>query len=319
MRKYGCILLLFLLVLSLPVTVAASGITVVVDGKNVEFEHCPVLENGRILVPVRELFTAMGAVVSWDDVTRTALAELDNVKVSIPVGSYLPTINAIPVAIDVPAMFISNRTYIPLRFAVESLGGDVQWKTAEGTALITTAAAAAAMVEEDRDGKRYEPGRININTASLENLLAIEGLSKAVAVEIIAYRDTNGGFRTYEDIRNLPSMTDALFDLLLANIQIIYKDEGVACWYGDKFHGRMTSSGEVYDKNLHTAAHRTLPFGTMVKVTYRQTGRSVWVRINDRGPGDAGRMIDLSRAAADIIGLTPHGLGRVELEIIMEI
>jgi rare lipoprotein A len=95
-----------------------------------------------------------------------------------------------------------------------------------------------------------------------------------------------------------------------------YAVVGVASWYGDKFHGNRTASGEVYDKNKLTAAHRTLPFGTLVEVTFLRTGRSVVVRINDRGPSVEGRVIDLSEAAAREIGLRPYGVGDVRVRVI---
>jgi rare lipoprotein A (peptidoglycan hydrolase) len=80
-------------------------------------------------------------------------------------------------------------------------------------------------------------------------------------------------------------------------------EHGTASYYADKFNGLRTASGERYDPEEHTAAHRTLPFGSRVKVTNPNTGRSVIVRINDRGPFVKGRVIDLSRAAARLIGL----------------
>jgi resuscitation-promoting factor RpfB len=95
--------------------------------------------------------------------------------------------------------------------------------------------------------------------------------------------------------------------------------EGMASWYGgsaDGLQGARTASGEVFDKNQLTAAHRTLPFGTVARVTFLQTGKSVEVRINDRGPHVAGRIIDLSRAAAEAIGLQPHGVGLVRVEVL---
>jgi rare lipoprotein A len=92
--------------------------------------------------------------------------------------------------------------------------------------------------------------------------------------------------------------------------------EGVASWYGGKFHGRLTSSGEVFDTNEMTAAHRTLPFGTMVKVTNLANGKSAVVKINDRGPFVDGRIIDLSRAAAEEIDMLGQGVARVSLEIV---
>jgi len=90
---------------------------------------------------------------------------------------------------------------------------------------------------------------------------------------------------------------------------------GMASWYGPGFHGRRTASGEVYDQDALTAAHPSLPFGTRVRVTNLDNGRAVDVRITDRGPFVEGRVIDLSRAAARVIGLIGPGVGRVRLEV----
>ncbi len=91
---------------------------------------------------------------------------------------------------------------------------------------------------------------------------------------------------------------------------------GRASWYGAKFHGRPTASGEPFDMKELTAAHRTLPFGTRVRVTNEANGRSVVVRINDRGPVAERRIIDLSRRAAELIGIKAKGVGRVKLEVL---
>jgi rare lipoprotein A (peptidoglycan hydrolase) len=92
--------------------------------------------------------------------------------------------------------------------------------------------------------------------------------------------------------------------------------EGVASYYADEFNGRKTANGEIYDMNDMTAAHRTLPFGTKVKVTDVDTGKSVVVRINDRGPFKDDRVIDLSLGAAKQLGLIAMGTGRVILQIL---
>jgi rare lipoprotein A len=91
---------------------------------------------------------------------------------------------------------------------------------------------------------------------------------------------------------------------------------GLASWYGQAHHGKKTSSGEVYDRTQLTAAHRTLPMGTRVRVTNVENDRSVVVRINDRGPFKAGRIIDLSQAAAREIGALGEGLFSVRLEVL---
>ena len=86
---------------------------------------------------------------------------------------------------------------------------------------------------------------------------------------------------------------------------------GAASWYGPGFHGKKTANGERFNTHDLTAAHKTLPFGTKVRVTNEQTGKSVVVRINDRGPYAHGRVIDLSKAAAEAVGIS--GVGQVTL------
>jgi rare lipoprotein A len=95
------------------------------------------------------------------------------------------------------------------------------------------------------------------------------------------------------------------------------QEEGLASWYGGKFHGRKTASGERFDQNALTAAHRTMPFGTKLRVTNRKNGRSVKVRVNDRGPfSSRKRVIDLSKAAAEAIGMTRDGIVPVKIEVL---
>ena len=89
---------------------------------------------------------------------------------------------------------------------------------------------------------------------------------------------------------------------------------GIASWYGPGFHGRRTANGERFNQNAMTAAHRSLPIGTMVTVRNLENGRTVRVRINDRGPYIRGRVIDLSRAAARALGIIEDGVARVALE-----
>jgi len=94
------------------------------------------------------------------------------------------------------------------------------------------------------------------------------------------------------------------------------KYRGVASYYDDKFEGRMTANGEIFNQFELTAAHNTLPFGTIVEVTNLKTGKKVHVRINDRGPFAEGRIIDLSKSAAAEIGMLEDGIAEVEIEII---
>jgi rare lipoprotein A len=96
-----------------------------------------------------------------------------------------------------------------------------------------------------------------------------------------------------------------------------YRERGLASWYGRKFHNQKTSSGEIYDMYAMTAAHPTLPLPSYARVTSLATGKSVVVRVNDRGPFHRGRVIDLSYAAAYRIGIAQRGSGEVEVEAVL--
>ena len=95
---------------------------------------------------------------------------------------------------------------------------------------------------------------------------------------------------------------------------LVFKEEGQASYYGGQFHGRTTASGQPFDQNAMTAAHPTLPLGAEVTVTDPATGRRVEVEVNDRGPYAGGRDIDLSRGAANKLGITQEGVAKVTIE-----
>ncbi|GAA4902621.1 septal ring lytic transglycosylase RlpA family protein [Ferrimonas pelagia] len=95
-----------------------------------------------------------------------------------------------------------------------------------------------------------------------------------------------------------------------------YSQTGIASFYADKYQGRLTANGERFDQNGDTAAHKTLPFGTRVRVTNVATGQSVVVRINDRGPFVRGRIIDLTRKNFGQLGLHSAGLIKVRIEVV---
>lgn len=101
-----------------------------------------------------------------------------------------------------------------------------------------------------------------------------------------------------------------------ATVQAQASETGLGTYYADKYHGRPTASGELYDKFKFTAAHKTLPFGTMVRVTRLDNNRSVVVKVNDRGPFSPGRVIDVSRTAAEQLDLIRTGETRVRVEIV---
>jgi rare lipoprotein A len=97
-----------------------------------------------------------------------------------------------------------------------------------------------------------------------------------------------------------------------------YNETGIASWYGPDFHGKSTANGEVYDQNALTAAHKTLPMPTLVRVTNLENGRSIEVRINDRGPFVNNRIIDLTRRGAQLLGFEGQGTARVRVQVMKE-
>lgn len=97
-----------------------------------------------------------------------------------------------------------------------------------------------------------------------------------------------------------------------------YVETGIASWYGPKFHGKPTANGEVFDMNQVSAAHRTLPLPSLVRVTNLENGRSLVVRVNDRGPFAHGRILDMSRRGAQLLGFEKQGTARVKVEILKD-
>jgi rare lipoprotein A len=97
-----------------------------------------------------------------------------------------------------------------------------------------------------------------------------------------------------------------------------FKETGTASWYGAWHHGKVTANGESYDMFAMTAAHKTIPLGSIVKVTRKATGKSIIVRINDRGPYKKRRIIDLSYAAASSLGMKRKGVSRVQIEVVSD-
>jgi rare lipoprotein A len=119
-----------------------------------------------------------------------------------------------------------------------------------------------------------------------------------------------------EWILYLLSVAVVIGAVVLLQVAGPYYEVGIASWYGPGFQGNRTSNGEVYDMYGISAAHKTLPFDTVVKVVDLDTGKSVVVRINDRGPFVEGRIIDLSKGAAEKLGIVDKGIARVGLRIL---
>lgn len=171
-------------------------------------------------------------------------------------------------------------------------------------AEVAATQAACLQVREHRD-EDYTPGGLyapGVSDSAPEHALDISGLVEPTPRREppAAYGNRSPYTVLGKSYRVMPSADG-------------YVERGVASWYGQKFHGRQTSSREIYDMCSFSAAHKTLPLPSYVRVTHLDTGESVVVRVNDRGPFHSGRIIDLSYAAAVKLGLDRTGTARVEV------
>jgi rare lipoprotein A len=161
---------------------------------------------------------------------------------------------------------------------------------------VILAGCSTAPVIEESDGLRHEPPK-SMDLASIPDAVPqLEPISRYGNPE--RYRVFGQEYTTLKDFRG-------------------YQARGVASWYGSKFHGQRTSSGETYDMFAMTAAHKTLPIPCYARITNLRNGRSVVVKINDRGPFHDDRLIDLSYTAAWKLGIIDQGTGLVEVETIV--
>jgi rare lipoprotein A len=181
---------------------------------------------------------------------------------------------------------------------------DAPRAAAEAAPPASAVPPACVQVREHRD-EDYTPGGLyapGVSDSAPEHALDISGIAEPEPRAEPASRYGNRSPYTVlgKSYRVLPSAEG-------------YSERGIASWYGQKFHGRQTSSREVYDMCSFSAAHKTLPLPSYVRVTNLDNGRSAVVRVNDRGPFHAGRIIDLSYAAAVKLGVDRTGTARVEV------
>ncbi len=221
-------------------------------------------------------------------------------------------------------------TFLPLHEVLEAYGASMIWAEdeAETKVVITVGQDHCQLVMDlDKqiayglDGREYSlhykdnilyfpvhffVQMVNCEFAWDKELCMLTLYPDKVKTEALK-TDDNGVSTTCRWIMNLPT-----YEKTFGSVY----ETGAASYYGGKFHGRKTASGERFDKNALTAAHKTLPFGTIVRVTADWNQQYVDVRINDRGPFTKGRIIDLSTAAASQLGMLSKGVGNVSLKIV---
>ncbi|NLW24212.1 MAG: septal ring lytic transglycosylase RlpA family protein [Clostridia bacterium] len=203
--------------------------------------------------------------------------------------------------------------YVPARSFLKVLGVELEWNDKDKSVTLL-ADEKEYLVDLDWPNQQVN---LSEKTYPIKVINSHTYIPLSLVLEILNFQfvwdDTNTTLyatkigNTEEIIKNLPQAPE---------YKVVDTFTGIASWYGGKFHGRKTNSGEIFDENALTAAHRTLPFNTLVRVTFLHTNKSTIVRINDRGPHVPGRILDLSKAAAEEIGLKAHGLGKVKVEVL---
>jgi rare lipoprotein A len=219
----------------------------------------------------------------------------------------------------------------PTELAVDTKASDFQTLGAEADPVMRAERVARQIDQFYQSGGDPETIHVRWDEDLEEYVVSLDGESLVHVNEATYYANTTGehgqdALHATNRLRNLLGGAEPLAEVegqpepeivaVGSNWDVTSMFTGQASWYGPGFHGRHTASGEVFNQNALTAAHRTLPFGTQVRVTNVHNGRQVVVRINDRGPFSRGRVIDLSAAAAQAIGLRGAGVGPVQVEVL---
>ena len=247
-------------------------------------------------------FVAATAIVGIGAISLPVNAAIQNTAVVEPAGQQVA----------------QSSNLIPLRGALTAVGVDVDWvdNNGVGTVVLNYGGRTLQAVVDSANGVLKVLG----NSYAYDNIkgsLYVEfdfyaAIFENAAVSINQY---NGINLTALDANQLITLKQEAVPVAPQE-NYTYYESGQATWYGSGAQGNYTASGEVFNMYDYTAAHKYLPFGTKVRVTDVNSGKSVIVRINDRGPFGAGRVIDLSYQAASALGIVSQGVANVKLEIL---
>lgn len=212
-------------------------------------------------------------------------------------------------------------TYLPLRSSLKAVGVSVEWENKNGVQkVVLTYGSQKVQLPVDATNHLLKTNEGDFSYANIGGSLQAElrFFQAIFANATVAYNAATGGITVTAVDASQPITLNNLDDYNNDGVEdtYTYYESGQATWYGSGAHGNLTASGERFNMYAYTAAHKTLPFGTKVRVTDTDTGKSVVVTINDRGPFGAGRVIDLSYQAASDIGMISKGVANVKLEIL---
>lgn len=207
------------------------------------------------------------------------------------------------------------------RFKNLSYRGTTMYKRLSGLLTVSVCLFAGSTIASTANAAETKPALTQDNSSHIDRVLGELTRQHDSASSLVksARQPTSLALNSSllaTDTSQLSNDEDVLERLtaVASNSVSKFKQTGLASWYGRKFHGRKTASGETFDMNGLTAAHRSLPLNCYVKVTNKTNGKSVVVKVNDRGPFHGNRVMDLSYGAAKQLGITSKGVGNVSIE-----
>ncbi len=212
-----------------------------------------------------------------------------------------------------------TQSYVALRSALSAVGVDVQWVNNNGQKIVLTygGQSTSATVDAANGVLYFQGGTYAYNNYNGSLHVVFDFYQAIFNNANVVYNSANGGIIVSAvDANAAVTLKGGTATAQNGQASYTYYESGQATWYGSGAHGNYTASGEVFNMYEYTAAHKYLPFGTKVRVTDTQSGRSVIVRINDRGPFGAGRVIDLSYQAAQDLGIVSKGVAPCTIEIV---
>jgi len=290
----------------------------VVDGFTNKKQSCIILPSQKGGISIKRVCIVTILILSLFTMNMPARAAETTSQLTVQLGNFSQTISDGIVATE-------KEPYLPLRDVLVLCGAQITWANeAEPKAIITTAPLKYQLVQDPTtqtvltddgsyeyllvDGSMYLPLRFFEHI--LNYRLVYENGTLTIDMDQPPSHMAQEEWKSYRIINHLPDYVKT------EKVTYVFYEEGEATWYGEQFEGRRTSSGERFDSDGYTAAHRTLPFGTRLRVTALWSGASVEVTVNDRGPYHGDRILDLSQAAAREIGLESKGVGTVKVEIV---
>ena len=263
-----------------------TQLTVICDGKKLVCENEAIRLGDFTYLPLREVMEFYGVTLGWatGEAEDKVILSTDRERYQLVLDLENATAHGVN-NVTYPLKHVDSIVYMPIYFYFNVLNAELTWDEAKSTLTIDT-------TKKKKDSWVTTPGSAAVWFKQLLNLPNYEQTTATSRYSGLADRvmGSSGELTVYE--------------------------EGIASFYGGKFHGRKTASGTIYNQYEMTAAHKTLPFGTVVRVTALWNGLSVDVTITDRGPFVKGRVIDLSTAAAGKLEMKSMGVGPVSIAIL---